>query len=331
MVALIRGARPGPVVAFRADMDAVPSTAPDPVDFRSLTPGVRHICGHDIHTTVGVAIAEALAGLRAELAGTVMLVFQPAEENVTGAKAMLAEGLFGREKPVAIYAVHTAPLPVGQLGTRPGAMMASIDAVRVSITGAGNLSTLADSAVRIIRSASTTTRAAAIQGTAPEGGLVADAMVRPAEGAGRSVQGSISSASADARALARRTIFAGLDGLRSSGADVKVEYEDRMAAGVVNDAGLVERGNAAIRAALGEGSAVTVPVAPIVFSEDFGSFQDQVPGVLWFLGVSNAEKGWVGMPHSPNYVADEAAIVVAARAMTAVLLERLSREATPRP
>jgi len=65
-------------------------------------------------------------------------------------------------------------------------------------------------------------------------------------------------------------------------------------------------------------------VAPIVFSEDYGSFQERVPGVLWFLGVSNPEKGTVGMPHTPNYVADEAAILVGARAMTAVILDRLT-------
>ncbi len=323
VVALIRGVRPGPLVAYRADMDAVPSNAPDPVEFRSLKPGVRHICGHDIHTTIGVALAEALAGLRSEMSGTVMLVFQPAEENVTGAKAMLAAGLFKARKPVAIYGIHTAPLPVGQLGTRPGAMMASIDAVRVTITGSGDLTALGDSAVRIIRSVSTTTRAAAIQGTAPEDGLVAEAQIRQADGGGRMVQGSISSANADARARARQTIIAGLERLRSPATQVKVDYEDRMASGVVNDAGLMEWSNAVIDAAMGKGTTVIVPVAPLVFSEDFGSFQEQVPGVFWFLGVSNAERGWVGMPHTPGYVADEAAIVVAARAMTAVLLDRL--------
>lgn len=323
VVALIRGARPGPLVAYRADMDAVPSNAPDPVEFRSLKRGVRHICGHDIHTTIGVALAEALAGLRAEMTGTVMLVFQPAEENVTGAKAMLAAGLFKDAKPVAIFGVHTAPLPVGQLGTRPGALMASIDAIRVTLTGTGDLTALGDSVMRIIRSASTTTRAAAIQGTAPEEGLLAEAQTRQADGGGRMVQGSISSANADARARARQTILRGLERLRSPAAQVKVDYEDRMAAGVVNDPILMERSNTAIDAALGKGTTVSVPVAPLIFSEDYGSFQEQVPGVFWFLGVSNAEKGWVGMPHTPGYVADEAAILVGARAMIAVLLDRL--------
>ena len=202
-------------------------------------------------------------------------------------------------------------------------MMASIDAVRVTITGTGELSAIADSAQRIIRSVSTTTRDEALQGTAAETGLVADALIRR-EGGGRVVQGSLSSASAEARAIAKGKIISGMERLRSPGVQVKVDYEDRFAAGVNNNASLLEQGNAAIDAVLGKGSAVAVPVAPIVFSEDYGSFQDLVPGVFWFLGVSNAEKGTVGMPHTPNYVADEAAIVVAARAMTAVLLDRMS-------
>ena len=326
VVGTIRGARPGPVVAYRADMDAVPSNAPDPVEFPSLTPGVRHICGHDVHTTIGVAIAEGLAGLRNELAGTVMLIFQPAEERVQGAKAMLAEGLFSREKPVAVYGVHTAPLEVGQLGTRPGPMMAAIDAVRVTITGSGNLDAVADSARRIIGAVSTTTLQAALQGNAPADALLAQAVVRPSEGGGRSVQGSVNSASGEARAQAKQKILAGLEGLRSSNVNVAVEYDERLAPGVTNDSTLMERGNAAIRTALGQGSAVPVPVAPPAFSEDFGFFQDAVPGVFWFLGVSNAAKGTVGMPHATNYVADEGAILVAARGMTAVILDRLTNQ-----
>jgi amidohydrolase len=285
---------------------------------------VRHICGHDVHTTIGVAIAEGLAGLRSELTGTIMLVFQPAEERVLGAKAMLTEGLFSREKPVAIYGVHTAPLPVGQLGTRPGPMMASIDRIKVTITGKGDLAALADSARKLIRSVATLTTEAALQGAGAEDGLIANARVDTAAG-GRVVEGSIHTANAAARADAKRRILAGLERIRATGAEVKVEYEDRMAPGVNNDPAVVDQANSAIRAALGEGVAVPVPVAPIVFSEDYGAFQDLVPGAFWFLGVSNPAKGTVGMPHTPTYVADEGAILVGAKAMTAVMLDRLSR------
>ncbi|UCG88138.1 MAG: amidohydrolase [Gemmatimonadota bacterium] len=155
VVGMLHGAKPGPTIAFRADMDAVRSTAPDPVEFRSLTPGVRHICGHDVHVTVGLAIAEGIAMVRNDIAGSVMLVFQPAEENATGARAMLADDVFGSAKPDAIYAVHTAPFPVGQLATKPGGMMAGRDVVHVSISGSGDLDVAADSVRALISGVST--------------------------------------------------------------------------------------------------------------------------------------------------------------------------------
>jgi amidohydrolase len=330
VVAFIRGARPGPMVAYRADMDAVPSDAPDPVEFKSLKPGVRHICGHDVHTTIGVAIAEGLAAQRSDLAGSIMLIFQPAEERVLGAKAMLADGLFAKEKPVAIYGVHTAPLNVGQLGTRPGPMMAAIDGLAITVSGSGNTGAVADSIVRKINALSTITVQDALRGGGlvrdmPMDAMMAQSIARADDGGGRSIMGQVSSASAEARAAARRKVEAIVAGARSSDVDVKLRFEERTASGVINDAALVERSNAVIRAALGGEAVVTVPVAPPVFSEDYGFFTEQVPGVFWFLGVSNPAKGTVGMPHSPGYVADEGAILVAARAMTAVMLERLSR------
>ena len=330
VVAFIRGARPGPMVAYRADMDAVPSDAPDPVEFKSLKPGVRHICGHDVHTTIGVAIAEGLAAQRSDLAGSIMLIFQPAEERVLGAKAMLADGLFAKEKPVAIYGVHTAPLNVGQLGTRPGPMMAAIDGLAITVSGSGNTGAVADSIVRKINALSTITVQDALRGGGlvrdmPMDAMMAQSIARAGDGGGRSIMGQVSSASAEARAVARQKVEAIVAGARSSDVDVKLRFEERTASGVINDAALVERSNAVIRAALGGEAVVTVPVAPPVFSEDYGFFTEQEPGVFWFLGVSNPAKGTVGMPHSPGYVADEGAILVAARAMTAVMLERLSR------
>src|SRR5690606_31631013 len=124
IVGILRGAHEGPIVAFRADMDAVRSNAPDPVAYRSVEAGVRHICGHDVHVAIGLGLAEGFAAARDDLAGTIMLVFQPAEETATGARAMLADGVFADERPDAIYAVHTSPYETGTLGTRSGGLMA---------------------------------------------------------------------------------------------------------------------------------------------------------------------------------------------------------------
>lgn len=121
----IVGGRPGRVVAFRADFDAARSTAPDPDPYPSQVAGVRHICGHDVHTAVALAIAHGLSAIRTELPGTVVLLFQPAEETASGARAMLAAGAFAEPRPEAIFAFHTAPLPVGTIGSKSGELLPS--------------------------------------------------------------------------------------------------------------------------------------------------------------------------------------------------------------
>jgi metal-dependent amidase/aminoacylase/carboxypeptidase family protein len=123
VVGLLTGGRPGPLVAYRADMDAVRSTMPDPASFPSTVPGVRHICGHDVHVAIGLGLASALASVRRDIPGRVMFIFQPAEERATGARAMLGAGLFAKERPAAIFGVHASPLEVGTFTSRPGQMM----------------------------------------------------------------------------------------------------------------------------------------------------------------------------------------------------------------
>lgn len=123
VVGILTGGRPGPLVAYRADMDAVRSGEPDPVEFRSRVAGIRHICGHDVHVTIGLGLAAVLASVRADLPGRVMFIFQPSEERATGARAMLDAGLFAKEKPVAIYGLHAAPFAAGRVGAKAGRMM----------------------------------------------------------------------------------------------------------------------------------------------------------------------------------------------------------------
>jgi metal-dependent amidase/aminoacylase/carboxypeptidase family protein len=125
VVGMLTGGRPGPLVAYRADMDAVQSSEPDPVEFKSVVEGVRHICGHDVHVAIGLGLASALATVRADLPGRVMFIFQPSEERATGAQAMLDAGLF-KDRPAAIFGLHTAPIAVGRLRSRAGEMMFSM-------------------------------------------------------------------------------------------------------------------------------------------------------------------------------------------------------------
>lgn len=328
VVAVLRGGRPGPLVAYRADMDAVASTAVDPVEFRSLTTGVRHICGHDLHATIGLAIAKGLAAGKQDLAGSVMFIFQPAEEQATGADAMLADGVFLEAKPVAIYAVHTAPMEVGRLGTAPGGLMAGHDRVLVTIAGPGNLRPVADSARALIERMATVPADQRFRPAPPTLVMVQGFPDRPT-GDGIQFGVDLTLASETVRSAIRARLEQELPRLGTEAIQVRVAYQVKSIAGVTNDSALVRRGDAAIRRVLGDSAVARVTMVIPAFSEDFGSFQTEVPGVMYFLGVSNAAKGTVGMPHAPNYVADEGAILVGARAMTAVILDRLTTRGTP--
>jgi amidohydrolase len=332
VIGVLRGGAPGPVAAFRADMDAVPSDAPDPVEFRSLTPGVRHICGHDVHTTVGVALAEGLASIKDRLPGTVMLLFQPAEETASGAKAMLADGALDNPKPDAIFAYHTAPFNVGQVAVAAGRMMAGRDLVRVTVERAADPEATAAAVRDRIVALTTVTREQAVMPAAP-GFVYVEVWARPpqVEGGSWRVEGSVSTADHESSARARAGIEAALAELRNDDTALAFEYEELFVAGIDNDPDLTARASAVAESVLGQGSVLPVPAVVPGFSEDFGSFQAKVPGVMFFLGVSNPEKGIAGMPHSPGYAADDDAIVVGARAMAAVLLDFLESRGSHPP
>ncbi len=324
VVGVLRGDKPGPTVAYRADMDAVPSDAPDPVDYRSLTPGVRHICGHDVHTTIAIAMAQGFASIKDRLPGTVMFLFQPAEENATGAKAMLAAGVFDRIKPDAIFAVHTAPFNVGQLASAPGGLMAGRDGVRVTIERAADPAATANALRDRILALGTVTGMAALAPSPPDFVFVQASVPPPADGAKQAVEASITMASAEVRTRTHAAVEAAVAELdRPDDTELRLEYEERFIAGVTNDPDLVKRAATVVDGVLGAGSVTMLDIVVPAFSEDFGSFQALVPGVMFFLGVSNPEKGIVGMPHSPTYVADDESIFVGARAMAAVLLDFL--------
>ena len=138
------------------------------------------------------------------------------------------------------------------------------------------------------------------------------------------VVGVVTTASATARARARDGIEHRLAALRLDRVVLDHDYEERWIAGVTNEPELVRRASASARSLLGEEAVLQVDSIIPAFSEDFGSFQEEVPGVMFFLGVSNLEKGWIGMPHTPDYVADEESIFVGASAMAAVLLDFLA-------
>jgi hippurate hydrolase len=141
VTAVLRGARPGPTVLLRGDMDALPVTERGDTDLVSRTPGQMHACGHDLHTAMLAGAAGLLSGIRDELAGNVVFMFQPGEEGLGGAKIMIEEGVLeaSGERPIAAYAVHvlSAGLPAGIFVTKGGPVMAAADRLRVTVKGRG--------------------------------------------------------------------------------------------------------------------------------------------------------------------------------------------------
>ncbi|MEM6306824.1 MAG: M20 aminoacylase family protein [Pseudomonadota bacterium] len=137
MVALIHGAQPGPVIGLRADMDALPIAEQTGADYASGHAGQMHACGHDGHTTMLLGAARYLTETR-HFAGTVALIFQPAEEDGGGAGVMVEDGVMDRFDIAQVYALHTLPgKPVGSFHTTPGPIMAAVDTFQVMITGQG--------------------------------------------------------------------------------------------------------------------------------------------------------------------------------------------------
>ena len=330
VVGIVRGARPGPVVAYRADIDAFPSDASDPVPFRSTTPGVRHICGHDVHTAIGIGLATAFARHRRQLSGTLVFVFQPAEERATGAHAMLDAGVFGDLAPVAIYGLHTAPLPVGEMAVTGGDMMSGYDDYRVTIrhADASERQRIATLVRDRISALGTITPDAIFAPTPPDFAVVPPPSIVDSGGI-TIVSGRVTTTSLRRPALQRE--MQALDELSAGQTTITTQYIPKVIAGVHNDDALTRRASAAVARTLGHDHVQPMPTIIPAFSEDFGAYQDRIPGVFFFLGVANPPKGTVGMPHTPEYVADERAILTGARAMAAVLLDRLSPSTTSRP
>ncbi len=141
VTAVLRGARPGPTVLLRGDMDALPLLEGVDVPYRSSVDGAMHACGHDLHTTMLMGAAQLLSARRDQLAGSVVFMFQPGEEGFDGAGQMLGEGVLDAsgERPVAAYALHvfSSTWPYGAFATRPGPLMAAADVLSVTVRGAG--------------------------------------------------------------------------------------------------------------------------------------------------------------------------------------------------
>jgi amidohydrolase len=339
VVGVLRGAQAGPVVALRADMDALPVTEAVELPFASKVTtlyngaevGVMHACGHDIHTAVLMGVAQVLAELREQLPGTVKFIFQPAEEGAPegeqgGAELMIREGALANPRPTAILALHvSAKYHTGTLAYRSGATMAACDGLSIVIrgrqthgaqpwTGVDPIVTACQVVLGlqtiVSRQADLTEAPAVITIGSIHGGVRSNIIPDEVRMVG-TVRTFDPKMRADLHERIRKTATLIAAGAGAT-ADVVIDPGYPV---TFNDPNLAERMAPVLQKVAGKGHMVQVPV--VTGAEDFSFYQRQIPGLYFFLGVTpeGTDPNTAPMCHSPRFCADEGALTVGTRAL----------------
>ncbi|MFQ6045801.1 MAG: M20 family metallopeptidase [Gemmatimonadales bacterium] len=344
VVGILEGRLPGPVVAIRADMDALPVTEDTPYPFKSTVRttylgqevGVSHACGHDVHTAVQLGVARVLASMRDSLPGTVKFIFQPAEEGPPpgeegGAPLMIEEGVLKDPRPEAIFGLHTLwNMEVGRVGYTPGPALASSDRFEITIRGKGahgaspHLS--ADPIVMAAQAVSQlqTIRSRNIPPLEPA--VITVGVIR---GGARfniipdevHLQGTVRTYSTEVQDLVERRMHEILAGVTSAGGGTYELSYNRVIPPTVNDVELSKRMAPTLARVVGAENVEVLP--PATVAEDFAYFANQIPGFYYRLGT--LKPGTTsGNHHTSNFMADDTAIPVGMRAMAYLVMDYLS-------
>lgn len=343
VVGVLRGAEEGPVVALRADMDGLPVTEQVDLPFASKVRttyngqevGVMHACGHDNHVAILMGVAEVLAGMRDELPGTVLFVFQPAEEGAPegeegGADLMLREGVFDDPRPDVAFGLHVFPLPVGTIQTRAGGLMASSDSYSILVKGRqthgampwGGIDPIVVASQIVLglqtipsRQLDATLTPSIVTVGAIHGGVRSNIIPEQVE-----MIGTLRTFDADTRTQIHERVARTAEQIAASaGASAEVDIDLGYPV-TRNDPALVERMEPTLRRVAGEGYSES---PRITGAEDFSYFAEEVPGLFFFLGVAPEDPSLVHPNHSPRFYADERALPVGVTAMTALTLDYL--------
>ena len=338
VVGVLKGGRPGPVVAVRADMDALPIPELIDVPYKSTVPNVKHACGHDAHTAIALGVAEMFSRMRAEIPGTIKFLFQPAEEGDpdggrTGALRMLDDKAFENPAPAAIFGLHVMPtLEAGQLGANIGPAMASSDRYTITITGKKTHGAYPHTGIDPVPIAAQvimalqTIPSRQIDAQKPtvvtvgiiQGGnrfnIVADEV---------SLTGTVRSLDTEGPSIVKGKMEAIVKGITSSfGAAYALKYEEG-APVTFNDPALARASLPALEAVVGAANLRTPP--PQMGAEDFAYFQQLFPCFYFFLGVANPKKNITAMIHTEHFDIDEDALAIGMRAMATAVLDYLYR------
>lgn len=340
VVALLKGGKPGPVIALRADMDALPVmernslpfASTEKVQFNGQETGVMHACGHDGHMSILMAVAQILSKNKSELKGSVKFIFQPAEEGVSpaeapaGADLMIKEGVLDNPKVDVIFGLHIqALLPSGQLAYRSGGLMAAVDGVNIKVKGVGaHGATPWDSVDPIVvasqiitglqtivsRQTELTKGAAVITIGSIHGGIRRNIIPEEVvlEGTIRTFEDNMQKIVHDKIKLTATKIA------ESAGAKADVDILVMYPA-TINDPKLTDlMAPSLIRTV---GSANVNITAPVTMAEDFSFFQKKIPGFFFFLGAYPADMKLTKQPvhHTADFMIDEKSLITGVKAL----------------
>jgi len=343
VVGILKGNKPGPVVAVRADMDALPVTEETDLSFKSTVKttylnkevGVMHACGHDIHTSVQLGVASVLASMKRSLPGTVKFIFQPAEEGPPpgeegGADLMLKEGVFANLKPSAIFGLHTHPgLAVGELGLTIGPAMAAVDHFIITIKGKQShgayphksvdpiiMATEAVNAFQTIRSRSLSPL---------EPSVVTVGIIRGGERFNIipeqvHLEGTVRTYNPEVQDMVEHRMNKILEGITLAyGGSFELDY-DRGTPATINNPELAKQMIPTMERVVGKNNLKFLD--PVMGGEDFAFFANEVPGMYYRLGVlkPGTTSGWV---HTPTFRADDSCLEVGIRAMSNLVVDFL--------
>ncbi len=348
VVGVLKGGKPGPVVALRADMDGLPVTEQVDLPFKSKAKaqwqgqevGVMHACGHDNHVAILMGVAEVLAGMKAQVPGTVKFLFQPAEEGLGGAQAMVDAGALGAPTPSAVFGLHVWPSRVGSIGVRAGPQMAAagnftiiikgkqthgsqpwsgVDPIVVASQVVLGLQTIASRQVNVAYLPSVLTVGQITGGN--RSNIIPDSVV---------MVGTLRTFDDAMRADISERIKRTAENIAESAGATAIVRIDRGGLVQANDTSLTERMLPTLKRTAGFGGLQMIN--PVMGSEDFPVFAKTMPSVFFFLGVTPKDKDLttVAVNHSPLFFADEAALETGVRAMANLATDYLAG-AKPRP
>ncbi len=326
----INGKSKGKIVAFRADIDALPVSEKNDVEYKSRNPGIMHACGHDCHTAMALDIAKYFAGNR-EFNGTVRVFFQPAEEAPPGgALKMIQDGVLDNVDYVVGQHV-SSELPAGSIGYHKGPANANADSFHIKILGKGGHGSAPHKSIdaiyiaaefitlaqTIVSRKADPVKAAVITFGTINGGYRHNIIADEVE-----MTGTVRTQDDDTRLLVKNELGNILDGIcKATHSEYKYEYEEGYPV-MVNDLEICNVISEVAGKIVGSNKVIEMPQR--MGGEDFGYYLKKVKGAFYYLGVQNTDKGFTSPNHSPTFDADEEALPVGTKVGVAVIKKLLS-------